>query len=708
MLLVFLAACALAPQSLDEQERALAAKLAEIRKARPETLGPKFDEWDRGYVDAQWAHLMALFRLAETMKEKALWERVVREFTEFIWEREDYLAALQARIYIARAHQALEQWAPCFAALKAARIVEKPEHRKNPEAVEIATRSLIAELRARLDHARDLEVSLRSASEHLRAFAREAESELFLSLRLETARVLHAARRPAEAEKALEEIRTKHAGTEPGDRALELLAGLTGKHAEPFADRLFEQRHFTEAIRWYGKLARAPRVWHRLGLCYKNLRRFYEAATALEQACAVDGPERVDSALLLDQVLQHLAVALQDASQRERHARHREWMRRTLDYSKVGPRGIFLQADSLLREEKFSEAAAWYAKLKPGDEGYEEAVHSMGYCRYRLKQYDQSAADFRAYLAFTRRTPRSTDLAIDLAARSLLQLEKAEEVLNLTETARPQDAVLAEWRLAHRVDAFSRLGRFREAEAGLASMKDDVARDPAIRALERLAAGYEDALRKGAEKALWGRYARHVVRLSRMTFKPLQGEKLLAAADALSLEGTPEAFGMAFDLYAQYPLAATLRDSEKLDVRFRQARAALGAGRLERARELAAALSSANPASGSYRELEADVAGLQADALPRGPERNRHLDRAVQAYGDLSSALDRAGRLDEHYYRLIEKYAARLFDRDPELARRFFDLMERRGYGKWDEDRWGCRSRMEALKKRVLEVVPRR
>src|SRR5688572_14347775 len=93
-------------QSLDDQERAFAAKVAEVRKARPETTGPRFDEWDRTYFDAQWNHLMALFRLAETMKEKALWERVVRELTAFIWEREDYLAALQAQIYVARAHQA--------------------------------------------------------------------------------------------------------------------------------------------------------------------------------------------------------------------------------------------------------------------------------------------------------------------------------------------------------------------------------------------------------------------------------------------------------------------------------------------------------------------------------------------------------------------------------------------------------------------------
>ncbi len=706
MLLLFLAAAAL-PRSLEDDERSLAARVAEIRKSRPDSRDPRFPEWDRGYFDAQWEHLTALARLAEARKEKATWERLVREGTEFIWERDDYLAALQARIYVARAHQALEAWGPCFSHLRAARIADTPENRKNPEIVEVATRSLIAELRARTEYARDLETSLRSAADHLRLFAREAESELFLRLRIETARVLHAARRPAEAEKELEAILGKHAGGEAGDRALELLATLLGKHAEAFAARLFEQRHFTEALAWYGRLPRTPAVWHRLGQCYLNLRRFYEAAVALEPACAADGPERTDAALLLEKVLDHLVVRLKDSAQRERLSRHREWMRNALDFSKVGPRGILLQADQLLREEKFAEAAAWYGRLGPGDEGHEEAVHSRGYCHYRLKDYEKAAADFRAYLGFSKRTPRSTDTALDFAARALLHVGRPEEVLALTGAARPQDVALAEWRLAHRVDAFARLGRFREAEEALASMKEAAALDPTIRALERLAGGYEEALRQGAEMALWGRYARLVVRLSEKTYRPLKGEKLLAAADALSLEGSAEAFGMAYDLYGQYLLAATLRDSERLDVQYRQARAAAGAGKLAAARDLAAALTSAEPLKGSYRELEADVAGLQADALPRGPERNRHLDRAVQIYGELSTAL-LPRRPDEHAFRITEKYAARLFDRDPEQARRFFDVMEKRGYGKWDEDRWGFRARMEALKAKVLEVVPRR
>lgn len=695
-------------QSLEDQERDLARKVAEIRKTRPETTGPKLDEWDRGYFDTQWEHLMALYRLAEARKQKPLWERVVREFTAFIWEREDYLAALQARIHLARAHQALQEWGPCFTNLQGARVADKPEHRKNPEVVEIATRSLIAELRARIEYNRGLETSLQAVQGHLKVFAKEAESETFLKLRLEAARVLHAARKGAEAEKALEEIRSKHAGTEAGDRALELLAELFGKHVGLFTESLFEKRHFTEAIVWYGRLTKTPHVWHRLGQCYTQLRRFYEASTALEQACAADGPERVDAALLLQKVLGHLVTTLNDDSQKARLARHQEWMRKTLDYAKIGPRGIRLQADTLRREEKFAEAATWYARVGPGDDGHEEAVHLKGACHYRLKEYEKAAADLRAYLGFAKRTPHATETAINLAAQSLLHLGKPEEVLALTETARPQDVALAEWRLAHRVDAFARLGRYREAEETLASMKETAALDPTIRALERLALGYEEALRKGAEKALWGRYARVVVRLSEKIYRPLKGEKLLAAADALSLEGTPEASGMAFDLYSQYLVAATLRESEKLDVQYRQAQAAAGAGKLGRARDIAAALSSADPTSGIYRELEADLAALEADALARGQERNRLLDQAVRIYGELSSALFLGGRTEEPYYRLTEKYVARLFDRDPEQARRYFEIMEKRGYGKWDEDKWGYRTKMEALKKKVLEVLPRR
>src|SRR5688500_15186332 len=88
-------------------ERERFAELEEIRRARPvEAAGPAFDAWDAKLLGAQWEYGQALTRLAEIRKARADWESVIRYWTDFIWERDDYLAALEARLIIARAHQA--------------------------------------------------------------------------------------------------------------------------------------------------------------------------------------------------------------------------------------------------------------------------------------------------------------------------------------------------------------------------------------------------------------------------------------------------------------------------------------------------------------------------------------------------------------------------------------------------------------------------
>ncbi|HYE98039.1 MAG TPA: tetratricopeptide repeat protein, partial [Planctomycetota bacterium] len=543
-------ALALALQSPEDDERRLKRALEDVKAAKPEP-GPAFDAWDARYFDAQWGYGRALFRLAEARGTREGWARVVRYFTDFIWEREDYLAALEARIFIARAHQALEEWGPCFAALKAARHVDTPERRKNVDLVEIATRALALELRYRVPRASEHAAALREADAHLKRFPEARDREAFVRLRLELARLLHAARRPSDAALVLEEIRDRHPGTDAGDAALELLADLLGRHEEAFAERLFEKQHFTAAAVRYGRLPKSARVWLRLGQCYLHLRRFHESAAALEMALALESPDRLDAALALEKVLDHL-VRLGTLSLKTRLEAHRGWIRATFDLERTGPRLILKMADALVRDGRYDEAAELYGRVRPGQEGHEEAVHAQGYCFFRMKAYERAVEAFRGYLASPVRTPRSTDTAIDLATWSMLHLGRAEEALAFTETRVPQDTVLAQWRLAHRTDALARLGRFEEARRMLASIDEAAGPSPLVRALERLAAGYEAALKAKPEPKLWGGYARTVVALAEKSFRPLRGEKLLAAADALALEASAESWALAFDLYSQY------------------------------------------------------------------------------------------------------------------------------------------------------------
>lgn len=699
MLHLLLTAC-LATQSLEDQVGSLKGKLDAIEKARPDAVGPALEAWDRQCYDASWDYGVALFRLAEERKKRDLYTRVVEHFTAFIWKWDDYLAALQARIYLARAHQALMEWGPCFRHLSQARQLATPENRKNPELIEIATRSFTAELRARADFKKGLDGAVQSVQAHLKQFPALLENETFLAVRLELARALHALGRAAESEKTLLGILEKHPEDAPGDTALELLADLVAKeeYVLRWAERLFARHHFTPAAVYFARCTKTPRLWFRLGACFAHSKRPYEAAEALQPSIAADHAERLDAALLLEKILNVIVTTLKDEAFRPRLAAHREWMRKTLDLARAGAAVLRAQADELRREGKLGEAIDLYAKIKPGEEPYPAAVYSIGVCELKRREYEKAVGAFRSYLALK---PASTDAAVDLLCWSLLGAGKPEDLLALTEKSAPTDTAVAQARLAHRVDAFARLGRFKEADAELGRIE---APEALVRALRQLALGYEAAIAKTGEKKLWGPYARVVVALTEKTFQPLRGEKLLAAADALSLEETKESFTLALDLYSQYLLSQDLRVDERRAVDYRRALAAIGAGRLDRALEIADALSSGSPENGSYRELRADIQAAQAAGLSAGTERNRKLDQAMEAYGELRIAFRMSQ--NEHYYRLTEKYARLLFQRDPERCRDFFLGMEKRGYGKWDEGQWGYKAKMDALRAEVLKAVP--
>jgi tetratricopeptide (TPR) repeat protein len=688
-------------QSLQDLERVYREQAAQLEKSRPAKPGPELDKWEQSLLDLDWEHGAALFRLAEERKERDLWKKTVQFLTAFIWKYDDYLAALQARLLLARAHQALEEWGACFQNLAQARRLERPDLRKDPQVVEVAVRSWAQELRARVAHGHGVDTALERLRNDLKLLPKDREDETFLSLRIETARAMHAAGRAAESERSLRDLAARHEKSDSEFRALGLLANLFKKDDDTtrYADRLFQRHHFTEAISYYGRAGKTPQTWLRLGLCYQNVGRLHEAAEALRQAGAAPGPQRTEAAVRLLKVLRKLAETEPTDALRARLGAHREWMAKEIDLDQAGPTVVRLLADGLAEEGKYREAAGLYTRIAPGQEGYPEAVHSLGLCRFKLKEYGPAAEAFTLYLGLETRTPRASDSALDLACWSLLALGKAEETLKLTDRFTPNDPVTGEWRRAHRVDALGRLGRFKEAHETLALMKESVALWPVERALERLALAYEQAIAKTGDRKLWGPYARVVVRLSGIRFKPLQGEKLLAAADALATEETAEGHALAFDLYGQYLLGEGLRPEERLPVEYRRAVSAFGCGRLDDARRIVEEIRRDDTLHGGAIELQGDIAAAQAAKLPRGEDRNRLLDESI----DLACRLI-GDRRDEHFYRLAWKYASRLFARDPERARDFFDRMERRGYKEWGE----YQDRMAPLRKKVLETVPPR
>ena len=693
-------------QSLEDKERTLREKLAAHERSQPDSTRPEFEAWDAKHLQLQWDAGYALYRLALEKKDRKLLRRVVDYFTDFIWKREFYLAAFHARLILAHTHQVLREWPECYRHLRGARLTHDPEYRKNPEIVELATRSYIAEFRARTELGEKMEPALAGAREHLKEFGSKSDSPLFAVLLLEMSREYNRSKKRDEASKILRAVWAAHGKSDLGERALKLLVEIDElpEHIEMLADRYYDKAYFTSAVVLYRRLPARPRTWLRLGACYKNLRRFSEAIFVLKRARAGEESVRMEAALLLERVLNHVVKKLRDATYRGELETHRKWMRDHFDFSKAGPGAIKLMADSLMTEGKFSDALALYERILPGQDGYADALHSRGYCRFKLKEYEKSAKAFRAYLELGDGSPSSIDAALDLACWSLLKLDRPEEVLALTDERVPKEGRFIQWRLAHRIDALARLGRFPEARKLLGTMNEEVAFSPKVRALERLALGYEGAIRRTGEKKLWGSYARVVVELSEKTHRPLLGEKLLAAADALSLEETPGAFRMAFDLYTQYLADRSVPDKERRDVEYRLARAAMGSGNLKNARDIVLKLVEKAPNNGSYSEFLGDISSARAESLPRGSARNLALKDALDRYGRLSAAWKTAK--GEHYYRLLHKWLSIQFRLDPEKAAVFFLAKERAGWGEWDEDQWGYRTKMKDLRKRIFKIVP--
>ena len=61
----------------------------------------------------------------------------------------------------------------------------------------------------------------------------------------------------------------------------------------------------------------------------------------------------------------------------------------------------------------------------------------------------------------------------------------------------------------------------------------------------------------------------------------------------------------------------------------------------------------------------------------------------------------------EHYYRVLWKHARALFEIDLDKLRTFFQGMDARGYGPdWDDNEWGYREKIEAVRKTAEEKWP--
>ncbi len=177
-------------------------------------------------------------------------------------------------------------------------------------------------------------------------------------------------------------------------------------------------------------------------------------------------------------------------------------------------------------------------------------------------------------------------------------------------------------------------------------------------------------------------------------------------------EGSAEArrlFSMALDLFKQYMLRQTGIPADDLrSLRTRVTCCLRMTGRLDEAIRSCDWLYQEDPdikIFGSSWEELADCFAGKAAPLPRGGARLDLLNQADCVYARLAARLRHVA--DEHAYRLLLKHAEILLETDPDALRRLFIQYGLRGYApEWDGDRWGCRSRMEALRKKLDAVAP--
>ena len=85
------------------------------------------------------------------------------------------------------------------------------------------------------------------------------------------------------------------------------------------------------------------------------------------------------------------------------------------------------------------------------------------------------------------------------------------------------------------------------------------------------------------------------------------------------------------------------------------------------------------------------------------------IQKAENIYGRLAVALQSNSVRNEHYWRLMIKYARAKFERSPDDLRKFYDSLDAKGVGpKWDDGEFGVQIQFEDLRLKLDQIVPPR
>ncbi|MBI2932476.1 MAG: tetratricopeptide repeat protein [Planctomycetes bacterium] len=491
-----------------------------------------FEDWEQRMMFAKYNYGISLFSHAETYRDKPekfdemkrILEDMVKYFEEdFMWDFEQYILAYDAFIYMGRAYQLLAEtargaqlakaedyWKKCFNFIgKAKSLMAEKSLRANEGVREVALRATYYEMKARTAYgetrkggaaAKQFIEAAKLAEDLLKYYPNARVDEMGRIIRIEQGRAYFKAGQIDKGRKVLEEIKKECPDTPLADTAIEIISEFVGDTdigvLVAYADSMLDTggvKIFTAIAKYRRALTSIrrredepfiPHCWYRLGECYFELDRYWEAAAAcsmLEKAPYVGTPLGGKAALHKLASLQKIKDLTKQKPDADAYATFLDWA--TNKYPKeVGGRGIRQSALELEKEgrekaaadkygNEFEQAAQkWLTLAKdPGSPFYGEALFTAGLDWYfharELSKAAKTESDgmkasgvsqkameqFSAYLAWYRRQPLKDDKYLVHNAVGAIQISMAIH-LNSKFTKDPKAGAEAALKISETLD----------------------------------------------------------------------------------------------------------------------------------------------------------------------------------------------------------------------------------------------------------------
>lgn len=404
--------------------------------------GPEREKVSLHLMLAKYQYLAAVFYRLDALKDQeGQFETFEGEigplekfFTDFMWDYENYLLAMDASTYMGRIYQVMAQmasatgaskkakdyWIKCFRWIgKGKGPIREPKHRNDPDIQEVGLRAFYYEMVAKVEYGNLLrkqagpykaqyQGAIDLGKEALGLVPGARKSTWGTRILLEMAKAYMALRETDRAKAITSELLRRR---DPRIRRLvnqvfgEYAGLLSTKDKFALAEEMFTRQSYYGAVKQYQEILAGlqpgseylPDCWYRIAQCYYETGRYFEAVLAytefLKHEASSDRAREAGVRKL--RALRGLAKLTGDAAIRNETAR---WEKSMADRGWLGLEEVRRRAIEFERKEQFDQAIAeWEKVLKEGTPDQKaEALGRIGYNRYfaawNLAQEDEEKA----------------------------------------------------------------------------------------------------------------------------------------------------------------------------------------------------------------------------------------------------------------------------------------------------------------------------